>query len=123
MHADERYVQKSLSAVHADERFHHAIAQDGSFSIGLVVPRQLRMREWMAGKFKGKYTNLAVKVKDAAKGLLVEVAEQNQQGRKVNGTSKVKWYKKAMWADVTGDAAEEAVRLDLQRDQFHNWRQ
>ena len=35
------YVQHSLDAIHKDERHHHDIAQDGTFSSGLVVPRPL----------------------------------------------------------------------------------
>ena len=35
------YVQNALEVIHGDERHHHDIAQDGSFSIGLVVPRPL----------------------------------------------------------------------------------
>ena len=77
-----------------------------------------KMRDWLAGRFRSKFADLAEKIKEACDdlvkaGLLQAADNESKPGRKVL------WYKKVSWAEAqNGAAAGECARLDLQRDQF-----
>ena len=82
-----------------------------------------KMREWMSGRFKKEFQDLANTLKDTlselvASGLIVEDIEN---GRKQPGR-KVAWYRKVAYAEVLAnpETLREQARLELFRDHFES---
>ena len=74
-------------------------------------------RSWILGKFRNKVKGLASTIKDAAEelaevGLLKEMTDAKNRGRKVQ------FYRKVPWDELAEDAKSEASRLQIPRSVF-----
>ena len=74
-------------------------------------------RNWLLGRFRSKFKNMADVVNQAAKelaevGLLNEDKDSRKRGRKVQ------FYRKSPWDELTDAAKSEAERLQIPRSVF-----